>query len=182
SSSLMGAPAEIVGVVGDVKEDALNTPAPPYVYTCVQAGWWPDPEYVVATQGDPRPILAAVREVVRRLAPQRAIFGVSTVAEHLDRTLDQPRINAGLLGVFALSALVSAALGLYGLVMLMVAARSTEIGVRIALGALPGRLLRKWSAKRCGLRLSRSPPAPGWLCSRCARTATFCTRWRRQIC
>jgi putative ABC transport system permease protein len=132
---------EIVGVVGNVKEDALNTPVPPYVYFCVAAGWWPDPEYVVATQGDPRPILAAVRQVVRRLAPQRAIFGVSTIAEHLDRTLDQPRINAGLLGVFALSALVSAALGLYGLVMLMVAARSTEIGVRIALGARPGQIV-----------------------------------------
>lgn len=134
-------PAEIVGVVDDVKEDALSTPAVPYLYVCIRPGAWPDPEYVVAGFGGPRQIMNSVRQVVKNIASQRAVFGASTLAEAMDRALDQPRLNAQLLTVFALSALLSAAVGLYGLVMLAVTARTKEIGLRMALGAQPRQVL-----------------------------------------
>jgi putative ABC transport system permease protein len=134
-------PAQIAGVVGDVNEDALNAPAVPYVYVCIVPGAWPDPEYVVAAHGGARGLIASVRQVVHELAPQRAMFGLTTVADYLEQTLDQPRLNAGLVSAFAISALLSAALGLYGLVMLAVISRTKEIGVRMALGAAPARIV-----------------------------------------
>jgi putative ABC transport system permease protein len=133
--------AEIIGVAGDVREDALNTPPVPYVYVCMPGGGWPDPEYVVATTGDANGSVPAIRETIGKVAPQRAIFGMTTIEEYLERTIDRPRVNAALLGVFALGALTSAALGLYGLVMLTVVARTREIGVRIALGAKPQQIV-----------------------------------------
>lgn len=134
-------PAQIAGVVGDVNEDALNAPVVPYVYVCITPGAWPDPEYVVAAHGGARSLIGSVRQVVHELAPQRAMFGVTTVADYLEQTLDRPRLNARLVGAFAVSALLSAALGLYGLVMLAVISRTKEIGVRMALGAAPARIV-----------------------------------------
>jgi putative ABC transport system permease protein len=134
-------PTEIIGVLGDVREDALNVPPVPYVYVCISGGSWPDPEYVVATAGDPYDLAPSIREAIRRVAPQRAVFGMTTVEEFLERSIDGPRVNAALLGVFALGALTSAALGLYGLVMLTVVSRTREMGVRIALGARPRQIV-----------------------------------------
>jgi putative ABC transport system permease protein len=133
--------AEIIGVAGDVREDALNTAPVPYLYVCMPGGGWPDPEYVVSTKGDVYRSVPAIREAIRKVAPQRAIFGMTTIDEYLERTIDRPRVNASLLGVFALGALISAALGLYGLVTLTVVARTREMGVRIALGALPKQIV-----------------------------------------
>jgi putative ABC transport system permease protein len=133
--------AEIIGVAGDVREDALNTPPVPYTYVCMPGGGWPDPEYVVSTTGDVFRSVPAIREAIRRVAPQRAVFGMTTIDEYLERTIDRPRVNASLLGVFALGALISAALGLYGLVTLTVVARTREVGVRMALGALPKQIV-----------------------------------------
>lgn len=125
---------EIVGLVGNVREDALNTPAVPYVYVCMIPGGWPDPEYVIST-GNMRAAINSLRETVHQLAPNRAIFGLTSMNEYLDTTLDRPRLTANLLTAFAASALLSAALGLYGLVTLMISSRSKEFGLRMALGA-----------------------------------------------
>jgi putative ABC transport system permease protein len=131
----VGNRSEIIGIVGDVTEDSLDAAPVPYVYVCMPGGGWPDPEYVVATVGDPNRLVPSIRDAIRRLAPQRAVFGMTTIEDYLARSIDRPRVNAALLGVFALGALMSAALGLYGLVMLTVVSRTREIGVRIALGA-----------------------------------------------
>ena len=61
--------AEIVGVVGDVKEDGLAASASPYVYACQPAGGWPDPEYVVRTRGDARALAQQVRGIVHQIEP-----------------------------------------------------------------------------------------------------------------
>lgn len=131
------APAEIVGVLGNVREDALNAPAVPYVYICARAGDWSHPEYVVSTRGSTRGATNAVRAIIRRLQPDAAVFGVTTLSDYLDTSLDRPRLTAGLLVAFAASALLSAALGLYGLVMLMISSRAKEFALRMALGAAP---------------------------------------------
>jgi putative ABC transport system permease protein len=132
---------EIVGVIGDIREDSLDAPSYPYVYTCVRAGGWPDPEYVVRAAGDPGSLLGAIREVVRRIEPSRAIFGVRTLDAALDAALERPRVSAEVLALFALTAMVLAAVGLYSLVTQFVNTRRQEIGVRMALGATPRQIL-----------------------------------------
>jgi len=99
------------------------------------AGGWPDPEYVVRARGDARSLTGTIRHIVHELAPNRAVFGVQTMQEHVDTALDQPRLTTQLLALFALAALVLAAFGLYSLTALLVAARTREFGTRIALGA-----------------------------------------------
>ncbi|MFI5177732.1 MAG: ADOP family duplicated permease [Vicinamibacterales bacterium] len=134
-------PNTIVGVVGDVAEDGPGTPAMPYVYACLSAGAWPDPEYVARTS-DPRAFAADLRRIVRELDSTRAVFGLTPLDAVVDAALDQPRLNAELLGVFAASAGLLAAIGLYSLFMLLVGERTREIAVRLALGAGRGEIVR----------------------------------------
>jgi predicted permease len=137
-----GGAFQIAGVIGDVREDGPAAPVVPYVYTCLAAGSWPDPQYVVRSAGDPRALAGAVRDVVKSLDASRPVFGLKPLTDVMDAALDQPRLNATALGTFAAAALGLAALGLYGLLMLLVAQRRRELGVRLALGASPRDLAR----------------------------------------
>jgi predicted permease len=131
----------ITGVVGDLSEDNHATSPVPYLYTCPAAGSWPDPEYVVRTS-DARALAADLRRIVREIDPSRAIFDVRPLQEVMDARLDQPRLDAAVLGLFAGAALLLAAIGLYSLFMLVVSERVREIAVRLAIGAAPGQVMR----------------------------------------
>jgi len=139
--SWLNSSPRIAGVVADVKEDGLDAPGYPFVYMCLPGGSWPDPDYVVRTAGDPRQILSAIRQVVHNVAPTRAVFGVQTMDEVVSSSLDSPRLSAQVLALFAATALTLAAVGLYSLVMLAVTSQTKEIGLRVALGAEPGRIV-----------------------------------------
>jgi putative ABC transport system permease protein len=131
-----GAPYTIAGVIGDIAEDGHASGAAPYLYTCDAPGAWPDPEYVARTS-DARAFAADLRAIVRELDATRAVFGLRPLQDVLDAALDQPRLDAALVGFFAAAALLLAAIGLYSLFMLIVAERVREIAVRLAIGAAP---------------------------------------------
>jgi putative ABC transport system permease protein len=133
---------EIVGVVGDVREDGLASSAAPYVYTCQAAGAWPDPEYVVRTKGNPRALMQQVRQLVHGIEPNRAVFGVKLLDAVVEEALEQPRLNTRFVAMFAAAAMLLASVGLYSLISLGVSARTREIGVRIALGANRMQIMR----------------------------------------
>ncbi len=168
-------PLEIVGVAGDLREDALNVAPGPYLYVCISPGGWPDPEYVVRALGSPAALEQAIRPVARQIDPTRAVFGVKTVPEALNASLDEPRLKSRVVGAFALAAMLLASVGLYGLVTLVVTARTREIGVRMTLGAKPRQIVAQLLAGV--VRLLAIGAAAGlvltWMAGRLLRSLLF---------
>jgi putative ABC transport system permease protein len=136
-----GTPATIAGVIADVAEDGPQVDRIPFVYTCDSAGSWPDPNYVVRTN-DAASLMGRLREVVGKIDSSRAVFSVRLLDDVMDASISEPRRNATLVAGFASTALLLCAVGLYALFARLVADSRREIGVRLALGAKPGQIVR----------------------------------------
>jgi len=126
---------EIVGIAGDVHENGVVKDAPPLAYTCGLQPYWPDPIFLVRTDPARDVGIAAIRDAMRQIEPNRAMYAVQPLDATLARTLSQQRVSALLLASFAATALLLAALGLYGVTSHFVASRRRDIGIRLALGA-----------------------------------------------
>ena len=140
----------VVGVVGDIRLTALNTQAPTMYYSSASR-LWPLMDVVVRTSGDPAGVIADVRARIRSLDASLPLANVRTMDEWVANSGAQPRLNAGLLGIFSALALVIAALGVYGLLAHAVGQRTAEIGLRMALGAQSPRLIGQFMREGLGL-------------------------------
>jgi len=128
---------EIVGVVGDTKYESLRKEIEPAFYFPQQGG-----TFEVRAGLNPEALIASIRSAVSSVASDLPVFEMKTERELIDRTIYQESLVARLSSLFGLLSLVLACMGLYGLLSYEVARRTHEVGIRMALGASRGDVLR----------------------------------------
>jgi putative ABC transport system permease protein len=138
-----GQEADIVGVVGDVRNDGLDVAPPPYVYQSILQ--YPSTDLAVflrtRSDADVKATKQVLTATVNSINPELPVFGVRTMADLMSASTARRHFALSLMAIFAVSALLLAALGLYGVMAFVVSQRAQEFGIRLALGAKPRDIL-----------------------------------------
>jgi predicted permease len=160
-----GVTYEVVGVVDNVKSRSLGEDPRPLLYRSLKQCVAKDPSMmgytlIVKTARKPGALLDPLRRQVHELDPAMAIYNIETMDEHVRTAYVLPRLAATLFGIFGAIGILLAAIGLYGVMSYSVSRRTREIGIRMALGAKPGKV--ESLVLRQGLILALIAVALGW--------------------
>jgi putative ABC transport system permease protein len=136
-------PAEIVGISGDAREAGLDQPPSPTVYWCAPIAE-PGTYFLVRTRNAPMTMAETIRQQIYEIDPQRSVYDFAPLEQHFSDALAEGRLRTILLTFFAATALSLACIGLYGTLSYSVNVRQREVGLRLALGALRGQIIRQF--------------------------------------
>jgi len=142
----------VVGVIKDIKSDGLDQSGAPHIYRpTYQFPGIRSLSVTVRTSLSATSLEPQIRREIQAVDPNLPVFNVRTMNEVIDGSLASRRFSAELVGVFAVVALLLASVGIYGLLAYMVGQRAHEIGVRMALGAMPSTIGKMIVSRGAGL-------------------------------